>query len=147
MSSSSCCSHHAPWILMFWFSNWLTRFLCFPEPDELQELRLMDSHAPDTCPVCHMPFDKGKKRKLIDSCGHARCYMCMFSYDTCPICESKSMSRIVYILLIHVGLHVYFFENVSGQNGTNIGLPLLIDMVERKLVVKDEMTLRKKVHL
>ncbi|KAK3106124.1 hypothetical protein FSP39_013189 [Pinctada imbricata] len=60
--------------------------------DELQELR-MDSHTPlDTCPVCHLPFDKGKKRKLIDSCGHAKCYTCMFSFETCPLCEAYQNS-------------------------------------------------------
>nr|CAD7458980.1 unnamed protein product [Timema tahoe] len=33
-----------------------------------------------------MPFDKGKKRKLIDSCGHERCYSCMFRNEACPLC-------------------------------------------------------------
>ncbi|XP_076309260.1 protein TANC2-like isoform X3 [Tachypleus tridentatus] len=38
------------------------------------------------CPSCHMPFDKGKKRRLIDNCGHERCYSCMFNSDRCPQC-------------------------------------------------------------
>ncbi|XP_022248629.1 protein TANC2-like [Limulus polyphemus] len=38
------------------------------------------------CPSCHMPFDKGKKRRLIDNCGHERCYSCMFNSDRCPLC-------------------------------------------------------------
>nr|XP_006813233.1 PREDICTED: protein TANC2-like [Saccoglossus kowalevskii] len=38
------------------------------------------------CPACELPFDKGKKRKLIDTCGHARCYTCMFSVEECPLC-------------------------------------------------------------
>ncbi|KAG7163962.1 TANC2-like 2 [Homarus americanus] len=38
------------------------------------------------CPNCRMPFDKGKKRKLIDQCGHERCYSCLFKSETCPIC-------------------------------------------------------------
>ncbi|XP_074653753.1 protein TANC2-like [Tubulanus polymorphus] len=41
------------------------------------------------CPSCHMPFDKGKKRKLIDTCGHERCYSCMFNSDECPLCETE----------------------------------------------------------
>ncbi|CAF4850069.1 unnamed protein product [Pieris macdunnoughi] len=40
-----------------------------------------------------MPFDKGKKRKLIDTCGHERCYACMFRNEACPICARKSQGR------------------------------------------------------
>ncbi|CAH2084981.1 unnamed protein product [Euphydryas editha] len=40
-----------------------------------------------------MPFDKGKKRKLIDTCGHERCYSCMFRNEACPICARKSQGR------------------------------------------------------
>lgn len=36
-----------------------------------------------------MPFDKGKKRKLIDNCGHERCYSCMFKNETCPVCRRQ----------------------------------------------------------
>ncbi|XP_074025599.1 zinc-RING finger and ankyrin repeat domain-containing protein rolling pebbles isoform X3 [Leptinotarsa decemlineata] len=39
-----------------------------------------------TCPSCEMPFDKGKKRRLIDNCGHERCYSCMFTNEACPLC-------------------------------------------------------------
>lgn len=46
-----------------------------------------------TCPSCNMPFDKGKKRKLIDTCGHERCYSCMFRNEACPICARKSQGR------------------------------------------------------
>lgn len=34
-----------------------------------------------------MPFDKGKKRRLIDNCGHERCYSCMFTNESCPLCS------------------------------------------------------------
>lgn len=40
------------------------------------------------CPSCKMPFDKGKKRKLIDTCGHAKCYSCMFKNESCTICAN-----------------------------------------------------------
>ncbi|XP_012146768.2 zinc-RING finger and ankyrin repeat domain-containing protein rolling pebbles [Megachile rotundata] len=39
-----------------------------------------------TCPSCEMPFDKGKKRRVIDSCGHERCYSCLFRSEACPFC-------------------------------------------------------------
>uniref|UniRef100_A0A1A9WSN3 RING-type domain-containing protein n=1 Tax=Glossina brevipalpis TaxID=37001 RepID=A0A1A9WSN3_9MUSC len=38
------------------------------------------------CPTCRISFDKGKRRKLIDTCGHERCYSCMFRNDQCPMC-------------------------------------------------------------
>ncbi|XP_013139381.1 PREDICTED: protein TANC2 isoform X2 [Papilio polytes] len=40
-----------------------------------------------------MPFDKGKKRKLIDTCGHERCYSCMFRNEACPICARNNQNR------------------------------------------------------
>lgn len=46
----------------------------------------------DSCPSCHLPFDKGKKRRLIDSCGHERCYSCMFDVDKCPLCDQTANS-------------------------------------------------------
>ncbi|XP_013166187.1 PREDICTED: protein TANC2 isoform X2 [Papilio xuthus] len=46
-----------------------------------------------SCPSCNMPFDKGKKRKLIDTCGHERCYSCMFRNEACPICARNSQTR------------------------------------------------------
>ena len=42
-----------------------------------------------TCPSCRMPFDKAKKRRLVDTCGHERCYACMFRNETCPICNAS----------------------------------------------------------
>ena len=47
----------------------------------------------DLCPSCLMPFDKNRKRRLIDSCGHERCYTCLFSSSAssgdphCPLCS------------------------------------------------------------
>ncbi|KAJ8972079.1 hypothetical protein NQ317_007855 [Molorchus minor] len=57
--------------------------------------RLLDSEtsASTTCPSCDMPFDKGKKRRLIDNCGHERCYSCMFSSEVCPICTSNGTAQ------------------------------------------------------
>ena len=47
--------------------------------------------AADVCPSCRLPFDKGKKRRLVDtSCGHQRCYQCMFKKQECPVCSDKA---------------------------------------------------------
>lgn len=62
----------------------------FADAEMIRNLRGMEvSAAGDVCPVCHKPFDKGKKRRLIDTCGHERCYTCMFSSDQCPLCENQ----------------------------------------------------------
>lgn len=62
---------------------------------DLAALRqLLESESGGTnCPSCNMPFDKGKKRKLIDTCGHERCYSCMFRNEACPICARNSQGR------------------------------------------------------
>ncbi|XP_071451060.1 protein TANC1 isoform X2 [Hetaerina americana] len=44
------------------------------------------------CPSCGMPFDKAKKRRLIDACGHERCYSCMFANEACPLCAASMMA-------------------------------------------------------
>ncbi|XP_071825328.1 uncharacterized protein [Apostichopus japonicus] len=44
--------------------------------------------SPHICPSCQQPYDKSRKRKLTDACGHARCYSCMFSTETCPVCAA-----------------------------------------------------------
>ncbi|XP_077561766.1 zinc-RING finger and ankyrin repeat domain-containing protein rolling pebbles isoform X5 [Haemaphysalis longicornis] len=44
------------------------------------------------CPTCHVPFDKGKRRRITDDCGHERCYHCMLTADGpgCPICAAQA---------------------------------------------------------
>ena len=39
------------------------------------------------CPSCGDYFDSAKKRRLIDNCGHERCYTCMFNKGICPLCN------------------------------------------------------------
>lgn len=51
---------------------------------------LEEGDGDETCPSCGMPFDKGKKRKLIDSCGHERCYACMFRNEGCQLCAAPT---------------------------------------------------------
>merc|ERR1719228_2372252 len=33
-----------------------------------------------------MPFDRSRKRRLLDTCGHERCYSCIFRSDVCALC-------------------------------------------------------------
>ncbi|CAH2009763.1 unnamed protein product [Acanthoscelides obtectus] len=61
--------------------------------------RLLDTEnqqytSSTTCPSCDMPFDKGKKRRLIDNCGHERCYSCMFTNEACPLCSNDARSAL-----------------------------------------------------
>ncbi|KAG0713367.1 hypothetical protein GWK47_016386 [Chionoecetes opilio] len=59
--------------------------ICLPPTDIYAKFR-----EGGICPNCRMPFDKGKKRKLIDQCGHERCYSCLFKSETCPICALQA---------------------------------------------------------
>ncbi|ESO90202.1 hypothetical protein LOTGIDRAFT_99937, partial [Lottia gigantea] len=54
---------------------------------ELVRNMKMDVTGMELCPACRLPFDSGKKRKLIDACGHERCYSCMFTSEICPLCR------------------------------------------------------------
>lgn len=42
-----------------------------------------------TCPDCGERYDSAHKRRLIDTCGHPRCYSCLFVDKPCPLCQSK----------------------------------------------------------
>ncbi|XP_038045459.1 protein TANC1-like [Patiria miniata] len=44
---------------------------------------------PAHCPCCREAYDKSRKRKLTDACGHARCYACMFTIESCPLCSTQ----------------------------------------------------------
>lgn len=68
--------------------------LSFLVPDLAAIRQLLESETGGTtCPSCNMPFDKGKKRKLIDTCGHERCYSCMFRNPTCPSCARSNQNQ------------------------------------------------------
>ena len=45
-----------------------------------------------TCPSCGDFFDSGKKRRLIDNCGHERCYTCMFNKGFCSLCNDQGIN-------------------------------------------------------
>ncbi|CAH1241917.1 TANC2 [Branchiostoma lanceolatum] len=49
--------------------------------------------APKDCPICGHPYNKGKKRRLIDACGHERCFTCMFQVEECPICNKPGITN------------------------------------------------------
>merc|ERR1740128_1610887 len=48
--------------------------------------RLVSSPLPGTCPSCSMPYDRSQKRRLVDSCGHERCYSCIGTNNLCSLC-------------------------------------------------------------
>lgn len=54
--------------------------------------KAVSSAGPGLCPSCNMPFDRSRKRRLIDSCGHERCYSCIFRTDRCPLCVQTGSS-------------------------------------------------------
>ncbi|KAK8385503.1 hypothetical protein O3P69_016365 [Scylla paramamosain] len=90
---SACVGLHA---VACWLVNTYRKHRCHgapPRPAE-DDSSLTDIYAKlregGICPNCRMPFDKGKKRKLIDQCGHERCYSCLFKSETCPICALQA---------------------------------------------------------
>lgn len=63
-------------------------FFLFPDLAAIRKI-LENETGGSMCPSCQMPFDKGKKRKLIDTCGHEICYSCMFRNESCTICKMQ----------------------------------------------------------
>ena len=62
--------------------------LTFPQfisPDVSVATSVLESNMRDSglCPSCQKPFDIGKQRRLLDSCGHVRCYSCVFRQEGC----------------------------------------------------------------
>jgi len=45
------------------------------------------------CPTCRLPFDTGRKRRLLDACGHERCYSCVFLQENCPVCHDSTVQN------------------------------------------------------
>ena len=45
--------------------------------------------ATQTCPTCLLSYDSGLRRKLLDSCGHQRCFSCMRKQDECDLCPRE----------------------------------------------------------
>jgi len=54
--------------------------------------RLVSPPQPGTCPSCRMPYDRSYKRRLVDSCGHERCYTCIGRNDICSLCLQTGIS-------------------------------------------------------
>ena len=41
------------------------------------------------CPECDEKYGDNKKRRVIDSCGHPRCFSCLVLDNQCSVCQSK----------------------------------------------------------
>ena len=147
-SADSFCwfSHEAAHFFMcqsygdFYGMDWINRTICFSDLDAIQSL-CMDSRpksegtqvvrrqgsATDVCPTCRLPYDKGKKRKLIDSCGHERCWTCMFNQEECPLCSNSMSFRFHYIHFISEPRHE---KNVSLGVSDQVRLKLVCSATE-----------------
>ena len=72
--------------------------LTFPQfisPDVSVVTSVMERNMTDSglCPSCQKPFDIGKQRRLLDSCGHVRCYSCVFRQEGCSLCGTQENVR------------------------------------------------------
>ncbi|XP_060653837.1 protein TANC2 isoform X5 [Drosophila nasuta] len=77
-------------------NNWSCNKTTGRRAGNLQSIRRLLEHdaSGSVCPSCRISFDKGKRRKLIDTCGHERCYSCMFRNDQCPMCMNSSLKDV-----------------------------------------------------
>lgn len=108
-------SHNIAQIRTFHLNlSWMVFLIIFLDIDVLRDLTMEDQMA-DCCPLCHMPFDKGKKRRLIDNCGHAKCYSCMFNSDSCRICENSKCRLNKLERIVPRNLIVDYFQTYFGS--------------------------------
>ena len=75
---------------------------------------LTNPSSPDAvlpcCPTCRLPFDTGRKRRLLDACGHERCYSCVFLQENCPICHDSTVQN-----SLHSPLHGSLQGSMHGS--------------------------------
>ncbi|XP_046846060.1 uncharacterized protein LOC124439841 isoform X2 [Xenia sp. Carnegie-2017] len=53
----------------------------------------MESPKCLVCPECSERYNDTKKRRLIDTCGHPRCYSCLMKDNPCPVCAKLPHGR------------------------------------------------------
>ena len=77
-----------------------------------------DGVCSGVCSSCRMPFDKSRKRRLIDSCGHERCYSCIFRNDICPLClETGEWLPGISLACAHCSAaHLLLTPHVAGSS-------------------------------
>ena len=71
------------------------------QPSKLTQNNLESTNG-ITCPSCGDFFDSGKKRRLIDNCGHERCYTCMFNKGFCSICNDQGIDCSRHIQIVYI---------------------------------------------
>lgn len=97
------CIYNNLYLLLIYFSF----ILIFSDLHSIRRLLEHDTSA-SVCPSCRISFDKGKRRKLIDTCGHERCYSCMFRNDQCPMCMNSSLKG----KYIHTNICTFIITNL-----------------------------------
>lgn len=79
------------------------------------------------CPTCQVPFDKGKRRRITEDCGHERCYYCMLKADApgCSICaaEAASAKAPTNVGRPRVKTNGHFTTFMQTRNPPNRGAP------------------------
>jgi hypothetical protein len=97
--------------------NFIASFYFFRFVIDLAAIRkILENEAGGVCcPSCKMPFDKGKKRKLIDTCGHAKCYSCMFKNESCTICANTQRHHIQEMHHDDTNGKIFLFHSFSSH--------------------------------
>ena len=73
---------------------------CIADVNVVKQLNTMETQMMNRCPACRMPFDLGKRRRLVDTCGHERCHSCMFNSDLCPVCSDSDRKFCKYFMRV-----------------------------------------------
>ncbi|XP_070547133.1 gastrula zinc finger protein XlCGF26.1-like [Ptychodera flava] len=72
------------------------------------------------CPSCNEVYDLDTKRPLTDSCGHARCFLCTFSDDMCPLCTGSHGPKSDIVQNPSVEVNISDVSDTVSQIGDSI---------------------------
>lgn len=84
----------------------------FTDLESIKKLLETESSEEAVCPSCRITFDKGKRRKLIDTCGHEKCYSCVFTNEQCLACLQQSEANKTG--MIHTFTYIYNVFKMFG---------------------------------
>ncbi|XP_070547132.1 zinc finger protein 37-like isoform X7 [Ptychodera flava] len=72
------------------------------------------------CPTCNKVFNLVTIRPLIDTCGHVRCSLCMFSVEECPLCSGSHGPKSYIVQNPSVEVNISDVSDTVSQIGYSI---------------------------
>ncbi|XP_070547127.1 uncharacterized protein [Ptychodera flava] len=71
------------------------------------------------CQTCNKVFDLVTIRPLIDTCGHVRCSLCMFSVEECPLCSGSHGPKSYIVQNASVEVNISDVSDTVSQIGVS----------------------------